>query len=86
MATMAPEDVEMLTPGGIGATLSPASVIFLTTMPAKGARMVVKVRLASCTSRFALAWSTAACRQCYLGFGSVVGILRDHLVAVHAFL
>src|ERR1035441_6824381 len=34
MATMAPDDVEIFTPGGMGATLSPASVIFFTTMPA----------------------------------------------------
>ena len=37
----APEDVEMFTPGGIGATLSPTSAIFLTTVPEKGARMTV---------------------------------------------
>ena len=41
MATMAPEAVEMFTPGGIGATLSPTSAIFLTTVPANGARMTV---------------------------------------------
>ena len=38
---MAPEDVERFTPGGIGATLSPISAIFLTTTPAKGARISV---------------------------------------------
>ena len=38
MATIAPERGDIKTPGGIGATrLSPASVIFLTTMPAKEA-------------------------------------------------
>ena len=31
----------MFTPGGIGATLSPTSAIFLTTVPANGARMTV---------------------------------------------
>ena len=44
---MAPDEVEMLTPGGIGATLSPTSDIFFTTVPANGARMTV---LASCAS------------------------------------
>ena len=44
MATIAPDDVEMFTPGGIGATLSPISVIFFTTIPANGARTVVKSR------------------------------------------
>ncbi len=42
MATIAPEDVEMFTPGGIGATLSPTSAIFFTTTPSNGARISVK--------------------------------------------
>ncbi len=37
---MAPDEVETFTPGGIGATLSPTSVIFLMTTPSKGARML----------------------------------------------
>ena len=31
----------MFTPGGIGATLSPTSAIFLTTTPPNGARITV---------------------------------------------
>ena len=40
-ATIAPEEVETFTPGGMGATLSPTSAIFLITTPLKGARMNV---------------------------------------------
>jgi hypothetical protein len=46
-ATIAPEDVDRFTPGGMGATLSPTSAIFLTTTPVNGARMTV---FASCAS------------------------------------
>ena len=46
-ATTAPDEVDRFTPGGMGATLSPTSAIFFTTVPVKGARMRV---LASCAS------------------------------------
>ena len=46
-ATIAPDAVEMLTPGGIGATLSPTSAILRTTVPVNGARMFVFWRSAS---------------------------------------
>ena len=40
-ATMAPLAVEMFTPGGMGATLSPTSAILRTTVPENGARITV---------------------------------------------
>ena len=57
---MAPEEVEMFTPGGMGATLSPISAIFFTTTPPKGARITVFWSWASEKARSAFAWATWA--------------------------
>ena len=82
MATIAPEEVEILTPGGMGATLSPASVIFLTTMPAKGARMVVKSEVGLLHLQVRLVLLDGRLRQRHLGLSSVEGILRRYPVAM----
>ena len=50
----------MFTPGGIGATLSPTSAIFLTTTPLKGARITVFWSCASAKDRSAAACASAA--------------------------
>ncbi len=57
-ATIAPEAVEMFTPGGIGATLSPISAIFFTTTPLNGARISV-----FCSSASFSATSACDCRS-----------------------
>src|SRR5207249_1514022 len=59
-ATIAPEEVEMFTPGGMGATLSPTSAIFFTTVPVNGARMMVLASDACAKERSARACDTAA--------------------------
>ena len=50
----------MFTPGGMGATLSPTSAIFLMTTPANGARMTVFWSWASTKARSASCWASWA--------------------------
>ena len=63
-ATIAPDEVDRFTPGGIGATLSPTSAIFLTTTPANGARITVFCSCASAKARSA--WACASCASAIL--------------------
>ena len=82
-ATIAPDDVEMFTPGGMGATLSPTSAIFLTTVPANGARITVFWSCASArlTSAFDCDWLAVARSRSALACASAASDMRTLLFA-----
>ena len=59
----------MFTPGGMGATLSPTSAIFFTTVPANGARITVFGELRPAQRRSACDCDGAAAARVAIGLG-----------------